>query len=147
MDIVIIGGIALVGGYFLLNPGALEGIFPGGGGTTEPPVVDEDEEPPVVDGNGDGNGGNGDGNGNGGDKPYDCARACRNCWCKSYSEKCSGSCSRCCGGSRIASKCGGQGVKSCGGGGGGGGDGGVITSFQTYANYDYGSYGTRLTIA
>jgi len=49
----------------------------------------------------DGEGGNG-----GGDKDYDCAKACRNCWCKSYNEKCSGNCSRCKGGNRVASKCG-----------------------------------------
>ena len=155
-DIPIIGGVLLIGGYFIItNLDAIKEIFSGHGDPIvdgeEPPVIGEEEDgEPIKEGLGDGNG-NGNGNGNGGeDKPYDCARACRNCWCKSYSENCDGKCSRCCGGSRIASKCGGQGVKSCGGGsgdggGGGGGDGFSAARAQEYPIYPYQAM--RLTIA
>lgn len=129
-DLPILGiGALAVGGYVLLNPDILSGItdiFKGAGGDGGNGGGDGGDIEPV-DGDSGGDGGNGGGDGGssgGGDKPYDCAKACRNCWCKSYSEKCSGGCSRCCGGSRIASKCGGQGVKKCSSGGGGGGGSG-----------------------
>lgn len=135
-DIFLIGGAAVVAGYFILqNPDWINSLFPpvDGGPTPEPePEPTEDPEP---NGNGDGDG-NGGGNGGGGDGDYDCAKACRNCWCRSYSEKCGGSCSKCCGGSRIASKCNGEGVKSC-----------KSSSFLTSMGYSYPYNDLRLTIA
>ena len=103
-DIFVIGGIAVAAGYYLItNPSILQGIFP----TTEPTPTED----PAGGGDGDGEISETDGDTKG-DGGYDCAKACRNCWCKSYNEKCGGSgCSRCKGGNRIASKCGGQGVE------------------------------------
>lgn len=113
LDTVLIVGALGVGAWYIITH--KDELFPPPvGPDTEP----EPEPEPNGNGNGDGNGGGGNG---GGDSGYDCAKACRNCWCKSYSENCGKGCSKCCGASRIASKCGGKGVKSCGGGGGGGG--------------------------
>lgn len=142
-DIPIIAGVGIIGGYFVwTNWDYIQGLFT--------PVPTEDGKTPFDEEKETGNG-----NGNGGTEEtektssgdYDCKKACRNCWCKSYSENCSGSCSKCCGSSRIASKCDGQGVKSCkggtsGGGGGGDGDGGEpgAESFYTAAEQ-------RITIA
>ena len=91
-----VGG-ALVAGYFIItNPDIFSNIFPPAGGSSDPPIDDDggsDEE---------------EEEGESSDGTTDCKKACANCWCKTYSEKCSGSCSRCNGGNRVMSKCGGS---------------------------------------
>jgi hypothetical protein len=131
-DIPIIAGVGIIGGYFIwTNWDYIQSIFtlpPPENGNGKTPFDEEEgqDTKPVPNGKESGNGEETEKTSSG---DYDCKKACRNCWCKSYSENCSGSCSKCCGSSRIASKCGGQGVKSCKGGGttsggDGGGDGG-----------------------
>ena len=91
-DIFVYGGIALVGGWYVIShPEFLSSLFP--------PVTDPGTDPdPPDDGSNEGD--------NSGDGGYDCKKACKNCWCKSYNEKCGGSCSKCKGGNRILEKCG-----------------------------------------
>ena len=95
-DVPIIGGVLLIGGYFVItNPDLFANLFPepeptnGNGNGGE--IVEDDEE---EDGNGNGGGGG----------STDCKKACTNCWCESYSKNCSGSCSGCKGGNRVG-KC------------------------------------------
>ena len=95
-DIFVIGGLALAAGYFLIvNPTYLQNLFPPASGTPTDGTTDGTDDT-----------GNGDGKSGGGGSST-CKNYCNNCACKSYNEKCSGSCSNCKGGNRIPSKCGG----------------------------------------
>lgn len=91
-----VGG-ALVAGWFIIqNPDIFSNIFPPAGGS-DPPVIDDDT------GGGDDEEEEGESGSSG---SADCKKACSNCWCKTYSEQCGGSCSKCKGGNRVPEKCG-----------------------------------------
>lgn len=129
--VIWVGGALVVGWFIIQNPSIFENILGGG----DPPIENGD-------GGGDdtgGDGGDGGGDGGSGGGSADCKKACSNCWCKTYSEKCSGSCSKCKGGNRVMSKCG-QGSDSGGGGGGGefgSGDSGSSSSCKTWCSKGY----------